>query len=367
MIIIFVVALTAASISFLCSLMEAALYAVPVGRVQAMVDDNVAGAKRLLALRQRVDRPISAILTFNTMANTIGASIFGAMVAREYGVNSPMTVYIFPVGFALVILIFSEIIPKTLGVIFADQVAPKSAVIIELLIVALYPLVRMSEYVTKRIRAAGQEQKTVTEGDLIAQARVGVEEGTIHPDEARWLENALRLNEKTAHDIMTPRTVVYTLPADLPLSMAQALSSHWIHSRLPICENNNPDKIVGLVYRRDVFQALLTQSKEELARTPISELKLPVDFVPETMPVDEVLRRFLEGRQHLFIVGDEHGGMEGVVTLEDVLEELIGREIVDHTDLHEDMQAYARKLAEMKRAGAERLSGEAALPPSGES
>jgi CBS domain containing-hemolysin-like protein len=351
MIAILIVALVAGSISFLCSLMEAALYAVPVARVQSLVDQKVAGASRLLALRQRVDRPISAILTFNTMANTVGASIFGAMAVAEYGIDSPIAIYVLPVGFALMILIFSEIIPKTLGVIFADQVAPKTAVIIEFLIVALYPLVRMSEYVTARIRTAGQDKKTVTEEDLIAQARLGVEEGTIHRDEATYLENALRLNEKTAHDIMTPRTVVYTLPAELPISMARVLSDHWVHSRLPLCEDNNPDKVVGIVYRRDLFQALLSLGAEQLETTPLSTLKQPVDFVPESMTADEILRRFLDGRQHMFIVGNEHGGMEGIITLEDVLEELLGREIVDHTDLHEDMQAYARKLAEMKRMG----------------
>lgn len=357
---IIIAVVLASSISFLCSLMEAALYSVPMGRIQAMVDRKVGGAALLLRLRERVDLPISAILTFNTIANTIGGIISGVLVGEYFGSESPVTLIAFPIFFTMVILILSEIIPKTLGVIYADTIAPKAAPLIQGLIYVLYPFVMMSQYMTGRIRASAEEKKTVSEDELISQARLGVEEGVLLPEEAQWVENALRLNDKTAHELMTPRTVVYTLPSELPMSMVTAHSEHWTHSRLPLCLDRNPDKVVGLVYRRDVFDTLLTKTDEELARMRISELMHPVDFIPETMRGNEILRRFLQARQHLFIVSNEHGGMEGIITLEDVIEALLGTEIVDYHDQHEDMQEYARKLAEKRR---QFLSGATRTPP----
>jgi CBS domain containing-hemolysin-like protein len=325
-----------ASISFLCSLMEAALYSVPTSRIKTLIQQDVPGATLLLRLREKVDEPISAILTFNTIANTVGGIVVGALVAAEYGAGSPM-VAVFAALFTMLILFFSEILPKTLGVTYADLIAPRVAVIIQLLIVVLYPMVRMSNYVTARIRSAGEEKATVSEQDIVEMARIGVEEGS------------LRLNEKTAHELMTPRTVVYRLPSELPLTMVTAHSEHWTHSRLPLCKDNDPDRVVGIVYRREVFDALLNKSDEEIESMKLSELAHPAEFIPETMKGNEILRRFLEGRTHLFIVANEHGGMEGVITLEDVLEDLLGAEIVDHHDLHVDMQEYARALARKRR------------------
>lgn len=349
MIAILVVVLLSAGFSFLCSLMEAALYAIPMSKIQSLVNQQVAGAPLLLQMRRRIDRPISAILTFNTIANTIGATILGVMAGKVFGSDSPITLFLLPLGFTLIILVFSEIIPKTLGVIYATTIAPKAAYIIQFLIVVLYPFVWMSQYVTTRIRTAGEDAPQVSEEDLIAQAKLGAEEGSILQDEARWIENVLRLNDLTAHDLMTPRTVVYTLPVDLPLSEVKAHSEHWAHSRIPLTKDRNPDEVVGLVFRRDVFDAMLGLDKENLAKITLRDLIHPIEFVPETLKANELLHRLITGRQHLFIVSNEHGGMEGIVTLEDVLEEMVGREIVDEHDVHEDMQEYARSLARKRR------------------
>lgn len=348
MLIIAAVALVSAGLSALCSLMEAALYAVPPGKAQALAGDKVRGATLLHRLREEVDKPISAILTFNTIANTVGASIYGALVGRQFGPESPMVI-VFALLFTLVILVFAEIIPKTLGVTYAEFIAPKTAFIMQGLIWTLYPFVAMSQYVTGRIRQAGAEQKTVTESELMAQVRIGVEEGTLFPEEAQWVTNALRLNEKTAHEFMTPRTVVLWLPAEKPLAEVDTRSEHWNHSRIPLCRDNDPDKVAGLVYRRDVFDALINRTPEDTRGMALEELAHPVEFIPETLTGNQLLKRFLEGRQHLFVVSNEHGGMEGVVTLEDVLEELLGAEIVDHHDVHVDMQEYARLVAERRR------------------
>ncbi len=351
MLAIVIVVVLSAGISFMCSLMEAALYAVPMSKIEGMVANGVRGSRRLRALREKVDLPISAILTFNTIGNTVGGMILGVMVGRQFGDDPFYTLFVFPTGFTLIILVFSEIIPKTLGVVFAETIAPKSALLIQILIAVLYPFVLMSQYITAKIRTAGAEQATVKEEDIITLSQIGADEGSLLPKEAQWVQNALKLNDKTAHDIMTPRTVVYTLPAELRLTDVKAHSKHWTHSRLPICEDNNPDKIVGLVYRRDVFDTLLQKQREELGDMTLRDLMLPVEMIPESLNAHSILQRFLEKRQHLFVVTDEHGGLEGVLTLEDVIEEMLGEEIVDHHDLHEDMQAYARLLAQQRKSG----------------
>ncbi|MCC5875634.1 MAG: HlyC/CorC family transporter [Candidatus Sumerlaeia bacterium] len=349
MTLILVVMGVAACISFLCSMWEASLYAVPNSRVQSMVDQEVRGASTLLALRERIDHPISAILTFNTIANTVGASVMGTLVGKEFGQTSPMII-VFPVVFTFIILVFSEIIPKTLGVIYADRIAPRSAFAISILITVLKPGVIMSEYITTRMRRSTTTGggESISEADIIAQARMGVEQGALLPEEAQWIQNVLTLNEKTAHDLMTPRTVVYMLSDDLELVDIDPQSEHWSHSRLPVCRGNQPDKVIGIVYRRDVFDMLATNPREEIAGKTISDLMREVEFIPETLRANQVLQRFLQGRQHLFIVTNEHGGLEGVITLEDVIEEILGQEIIDSHDRHADMQEYARSLAQIR-------------------
>ena len=334
----------------LCNLSEAALYAVPMSRVQRMVEEKVAGAVLLARLKANIEEPISAILTFNTVAGTIGASILGTLVAKEFASGHWMLV-VFPPAFALLMLVGSEIIAKTLGVTYAVTLAPLCAYFVRVLVVLAYPFVRFNKMLAKQLRRSGPaDESSVSEADLIFQAKMGVEEGSLLPEEAVWITNALRLNEKSARDLMTPRTVVYRLPVELPLSMVVTHSEHWTHSRLPLCRDTDPDTVVGMVYRREVFDALIHKTPAELESMTLKELLHPVEFIPETLPGNQILQRFLKGKQHLFIVANEHGGMEGIVTLEDVLEELLGQEIVDPHDRHPDMQEYARNLAKSKAA-----------------
>ena len=173
--------------------------------------------------------------------------------------------------------------------------------------------------------------------------------GPASREEATWATNALLLDGVTARELMTPRTVVYLLPEKMPLSMIKAHSTHWTHSRLPVCADDDPVRILGVIYRRDVFDALVQRTREELERMRLSDLKRPVHFVPEATPGNELLRRMLREREQFYVVTNEHGAMEGIITLEDVLEFLLGEEIVDPHDLHEDMQEYARRMAAERR------------------
>ncbi|MEQ8820569.1 MAG: hemolysin family protein [Sumerlaeia bacterium] len=346
MLAVVIVTVVSAIISFLCSLMEAALYSIPPSRIEEMRSQGRAAGIRLSKLRENVDEPISAILTLNTVANSLGATLAGSLVGKIYG---NLSAGLYGVLFTLIVLFFSEIIPKTLGVTYSQQVAPMMSGPLVFLIRALYPFVWLCRFVTKSIRkraAAGGDAPS--EREIQALAEMGAKAGTIYEDEARWATNALRLDQITARDIMTPRTVVYMLPADLPLNQVGAHSEHWTFSRLPLVKDDNPDNVVGIVHRRDVFDKLALAPKKSLETTTLNDLAQPARFVPDSIRGHELLRNFLKERQHLLIVSNEYGGMEGVVSLEDVLEFILGEEIVDAHDQYEDMQELARAQARQR-------------------
>jgi CBS domain containing-hemolysin-like protein len=342
---ILLVTLIAVIGSFLCSLMEAAFYSITPSKVEELRKAGNKGGIRLAKMRENVDVPISAILTLNTIANSAGAAFAGFLVGNAYG-NAAVGIY--SALFTLVILIASEIVPKTLGVTYADRVAPVIAGPLQVIIFVLRPVIAVTQTVTRVLRRGHEGANAPSEQEILAQAEMGARMGTLLPDEARWAINALKLDDVLARDLMTPRTVVYMLPAALPLSEVKHHSQHWTFSRLPVVANNNPDEVVGLVYRREVFDQLVGHTPEELASRTLADVMHPAIFVPETVRCNELLKRFLKERQHLIIVTNEYGGMEGVITLEDVLEFLLGEEIVDQLDKHVDMQEVARRLAKRR-------------------
>ena len=180
-----------------------------------------------------------------------------------------------------------------------------------------------------------------TEEEVMIMSRMAAKEGHLRPQEQRWVENALRLDRVHAADLMTPRTVVQSLPAGTSLRELETFERPWVHSRLPLTEGDDRDKILGLVYRREVFEALVAGKKD----LTLSELMRPIDFIPEAMPGHRLLDKFIQEKKHMCAVVDEYGGFEGVVTLEDVLECLIGTEIVDEHDDIVDLQEFARERA----------------------
>ncbi|MGD9692441.1 MAG: CNNM domain-containing protein [Phycisphaerales bacterium] len=329
--------------SFACSLCEAALYSVSDIRVAALVAEKRRGAALLQAIRSNIDRAIAAILTINTIANTIGAAVAGAIVAERFG-NAWLG--LFSGAFTLAVLFAAEIIPKSLGVAHADVLAPRLAPVIRAMILLTYPLVRLSEYLARYIVG---KKKTIapTEHEILAMTRLAARHGVIDPSEARMVFNALRLDRIPVRDIMTPRSVVFALPDSLPLSRLEQHSEHWTHSRLPLVKDNNPNEVIGIVHRRDVFDIL---AREEPGERTLHDLRRPVQFIRDDVPADEALERFLAGRQHMFIVLDQYGSFIGLVTLEDALETLLGKEIVGEHDPAPDMQALARERASSRSA-----------------
>ena len=329
------VALTSLTVSFVCSLMEAALYSVSRSRIETLSRGGDRRGAVLARLRARIDEPIAAILILNTVANTIGAVWMGALVAAHFGNH---VLGVFSGVFTACLLFFSEISPKSLGFRFAGQLAPALARPLQLLVWLLWPLVRLCVLVT---HLWGKEAHIshATAEDIVSLAQLVEREGGIQPHEVQWVANALRLDTVTARDLMTPNSVVARVPVSLALRDTQINADHWRFSRLPVCRADNPDDIVGVVHRRKVFEAL---ARDEFDRK-IFDLMESAEFVPESTLAHHLLGLFLKKRRHLFCVRDTSAAFIGVVTLEDVLECLIGREIVDEKDLHEDMQALARR------------------------
>lgn len=324
--------------SFLCSLSEAAFYSVGDARVQAMIDQKVHGAAMLARLRANMDRAIAGILTFNTIANTVGAAVAGALVARLYG---DAWLGVFSACFTLAVLFGSEIIPKSIGVARADTLAPRLAWLIEGMVVVTFPLVRLCEITTRAINR-NRPINAPSEFEILAMTRSAARHGVLPPHEAQIVANALKLNDIQVREIMTPRSVIFALPDSLPLKRLEQHSEHWVHSRLPVVRDANPNEVRGIVHRRDVFDLLVHETEGDKT---LADVMRPARFIRDTARADEALLQFLAGRQHMFIVLDEFGLFVGLITLEDVLESLLGREIVGEHDPVADMQALARKKA----------------------
>ncbi len=345
---VFLITFICISISFFCSLVEASLYSISAGRVEELKNNGTRNGIRLHKLRQNIDQPIAAILTLNTIANSMGPALAGSLIGRAFAQNPDLATLIYSIILTIIILIFAEIIPKTLGVTFADRVAPIVSGPILVIIFITKPLVFLSSIVTRFLRRKTEDESAPSENEILAMAEMAVKAGKLRPDEGQWMTNALLLNDVTAKDLMTPRTVVYMLPADMPLSMVKANSDHWSHSRLPVIHNNNPDKVEGIIYRRTIFDHLVSEDQESLKNKTLKDLMRPAQFVPETIPASDLLNKFIESQEHLLVVTNEFGGMEGVIALEDVLEFILGVEIVDPYDKFPDMQAHARIMAQRK-------------------
>jgi len=317
-----------------CSLFEAVLYSVPRRHVEAMAQAEKRSARIFQKMRRDVEKPIAAILTLNTIANTAGAAFAGAAAAVVFGHER---LGAFSAFFTLAILVFSEIVPKTTGVIYGRALIPLVAYPLQGLVWIMQPAIWLSSLLTAFI-SRGRKGDTVTPEEISIMARMSLRAGKIRPYQERAIENILTLQSKTVKEVMTPRTVIFSLSEHLTLKEACDAATKWEHSRFPVYDRDQED-VVGWVLTKELFHAL-AQGRE---REKLTALMRPVHFVVETAPLSKVLTEFLELRQHLFVVLDEYGGLAGLVTLEDILEEILGREIVDESDEVADKRELARK------------------------
>ena len=330
---IYIIMFLALAISALCSMLEATLLSTPLSFITGLEDQGVKGAKRLKNLKQNTDKPIAAILCLNTIANTVGASLVGSLAAQVY---ESTAVGILSTVFTLAILIFSEIIPKTIGTSYWRRLALPASVIISGMIFISYPLVWVLQRITRLI-SSNSTQVSVSREDISAMVSVATEEEVIEKDEKKMIQNLLKLDEMTAHEIMTPSTVVEM--AEGGMTVREFYDSELSHSRILVYDEDNSDYVIGYVLR----QTVLEKMAEDKFKTNIRDISRPILSFPEEESVGNIWEKFLEKKEHISVIIDEYGTFRGIVTMEDVIETMLGQEIVDEKDEVVDMQEYAKE------------------------
>jgi CBS domain containing-hemolysin-like protein len=324
--------------STLCSLLEAILFATRVIALEAAQAKGrgftVRAAVLMSRYKARMDRPLSAILILNTLAHTIGAALAGWAAGELWGAGS---LWIFSLAFTLAILIFTEIIPKTVGAVHWRILWPWSVWPLKALEILLTPAIWLTQGITSLIKRDKGAGPLISEEEILAAATLGAHDGEISRFEQKLIHNIIALEEKKAREIMTPRTVMETVDGSMTVARAVELAPGWGFTRLPV-KGGDPEEVVGYVIKPEIIQA----AGPDLAR-PLAELAKPIRFVVESADCLSLLESFLKRRQHLYLVIDEYGSIVGLITLEDVLESLLGHEIVDEMDVAVDLQEVARR------------------------
>ncbi len=312
------------TVSFVCSLCESVLLSISPAQTEAMAVRHRQAGRLLSGFKRRIDVPIAAILILNTAAHTVGAAVAGASYVTVF---NEQTLWIFTIVFTLAVLLFTEIIPKTLGVSYTRLLAMPVAYIIRFMTIALYPLVYVSERISRSLRRGKAAPITSVE-EIRLLAALGRNEGAVGPRTADMIVGATHLRQMTAGDVMLPRQRIVYLSAEMTLAELRETVRESGYSRFPFLPEKDIDNFSGIVVVKDLLHWMHDHPGEpvlwsELVREPI--------VVPEGMPLTSLMRTFQDARMHLAIVVDEYGGVEGIVTLEDIVEEVVG-EILDESD-----------------------------------
>ncbi|MEE2759293.1 MAG: CNNM domain-containing protein [Candidatus Thermoplasmatota archaeon] len=328
--------------SFLCSILEAVLLSTTRGHVAVLESNGSRAASMWIRYKEDPERPLTAILTLNTIAHTVGALGVGTQVEAIHEGQYAMAIAsaLLTIG----VLLFSEILPKTLGTLYWKSLSVLSAYLLQFLIVILIWAVVPIEIVRKMFPAA--EQETVSREELVALADIGESEGAIEKDEEKVITNLLRLRETLVNEVMTPSIVITTVNADWSVDKARAEIPIMTHGRLPVI-GETIDDVQGIVLRSDILRRAAADEDDIL----MSDLMRPITFCGEEDSVDNALDVFLEKREQIMIVKDEFGATRGLLTMEDVIETLLGVEIVDEDDLDaieegttaEDLREFAKE------------------------
>lgn len=325
--------------SFLCSIFESVILSVTPAYIAVKTTQSPKVGNKLLKLKQQIDRSLAGILTLNTTANTLGSAGVAAQALVVYGDGA---VAITSGLLTLMILIFAEIIPKTIGTVYWKKLAPAATIVIPFFIYVTYPFVLISELISSLLGSKGLHQ--VTREEMIMTAELGADEGTLNKKESLVIRNLLMLNKISITDIMTPRSVVFGF--EKQMTVGQVFNDHKTiqFSRIPVF-NETMDNVEGVILRYKLMEAYA----QDLDEMTIDNFMKPIHSVPEDSSVAACLDQFIKRKEHIFIVIDDYGVTTGIITLEDVVETLLGVEIVDEFDSVEDMRKYARELWEERK------------------
>ncbi len=325
----------ALSISFLCSILEAVLLSAPMSFVSMLEKEGRKGAPLLKKYKQDIDKPIAAILSLNTISHTVGAAGVGAQSEAIFG---SQFFAITSAILTLLILVFSEIIPKTIGASYWRKMAIPCARIIHVLVIVTYPLVLMSELIT-HIFSGKNKQTSVSREEVSAMVTVGAEEGVLEKKENRMIQNLLKLDDVKARDIMTPSSVAEIAEESMTLREFYQNDAFRQFSRIPVYNEENDDYIKGYVLRQTILEKL----SEDKFNLRLTDIIRPVLTFQENENVGKIWEQLLAKKEHISIIIDEYGCFRGIVTMEDVIETMLGTEIVDEKDTVTDMQEFARE------------------------
>ncbi len=328
----------------MCSLLESVMLSVTGAYIENRINKGHKYGHILKHLKKKINRPLSAILTLNTIANTLGAAGVGAQALHEWGSGAAAAVSVL---LTFGILICSEITPKTLGAVYWKKLAPFAGYCINVLIFITYPLVLLFEGISKWLAPNGT-QTHFSRDELMAVVELGRQEGTLLSHENRVIQNLLRLKDIRVKDILTPRSVILAFHIDQTVGQVVEKYRPIRFSRILIY-GKDLDDITGLVHRHHLLQ-LYAQDQVD---TPLHKIAREIHAIPDTKSVASTLEELIKRQEHIFLVVDEYGGTEGIVTLEDAIETLLGVEIVDEYDTVKDMRNFARELWQRRQKARE--------------
>lgn len=326
--------LLAIVVSFLCSILEASLLSFTPSYIESLSEENPALSRELHKLKDRIDQPLAAILSLNTVAHTVGAAGVGAQAAVVFG---NISTGIISGILTLLILVFSELIPKSLGAKYWRQLAFFTAKTLKILIWIMYPLVLLSNGIT-RLMGGSAHGMVVSREELSAMADIGQQEGVFAENETRIIKNLIAFQNIYVRDIMTPRTVVVMANCSLTLEEIFSDKKMLRFSRIPVFSSDK-DNIIGYMHKHELLEKLANDQHQ----LQVKEIVREMHIVQQELSIPKLFQQLMTKREHIALAVDDYGGVTGVVTIEDVLETLLGVEIVDEFDSSHDMQEYARQ------------------------
>ena len=337
--------------SFLCSIWEAVLLSITPSFTQTEVQKGSELGATLNEFKENIDRPLAAILTLNTIAHTVGAIGVGAQATAIWGASVVSTAIV-PVVMTLAILLLSEIIPKTIGANYWRELAGFTIKSLKMIMWVLAPLVFISQIITKVLKK-DKQASVFSRADFTAMAELGSQQGVFDEGESNILRNLMRFKSITVRDVMTPRTVVVSAQQERSAKDFHNEYPNLRFSRVPVY-SDSPDHVIGYVLKDQILKQLVDQQGD----AALSNIRRDIIAVKETYPITDLFENFTEKREHIALVVDEFGGMAGIVTMEDVIETLLGLEIVDEQDSTADMQALARQRWEQRAKGVGLITGD---------
>lgn len=329
------------SVSFLCSILESVLLSVNMSYVSVLEKDKPRVGAYLRSHKQNINKSIASILILNTIANTLGAAAVGAQASILFGNDA--VVYV-SIVLTFAILFLSEIIPKTIGAIYWKQLAPLSARIIRIFIFITYPIILSTLFVTNRISKGKEDSNSLTKEELLHSMLLSEDDGVIDEKESDFIENILNLNKIKVGEVLTPRSVVFALDENITIKeVIETQPSIFKFSRIPVYKGSI-EEVIGIVLTKKIFKQALKDDSVTLG-----SIKKEIFSINENIPVSKALDLFISKKDHMFLVIDNYDQTEGIITLEDCVETILGVEIVDESDTTEDMRELAKRNMKQKR------------------